>query len=438
MSVESSLIGMLFIVFLLAKGLGWICEKIRLPGSIGEILAGVIITNLVIGPFVFSDWLGINLFSTANQFNLTALQVFFYIGLIFLVFAIGLRIGPAAVRAVARKGFEVAVIGVAVPVVLGIGFLLLFIGDSSIYSILFISSALAASSLGIVTLLVRDQGLIQEAEGHLLLTAAFFEDVIAFLLLAILIALADHGSAVDPRFIAQVGLILAFAIVFIVGFLVFGERIGRSGGFAVRRFTSAFRFKDGSKPDGTPTDRAKAAVLVLALLLCLGAGYLASSFELAAILGTFFAGMTMSGIGVRYGTDRAFDALNALFVPFFFVYIGLFMNEYVLAPVWLLAIVITAIAVAGKILAGLTHTRWLGRKGALSIGTALTSRGEVGIVIAIAATTSVGAGVISYSYAGAIIVMAIATTIIGPILFYRIRRERASASSPEIQPSAGP
>ncbi|MGI0068533.1 MAG: cation:proton antiporter, partial [Thermoplasmata archaeon] len=367
--------------------------------------------------FNLADWLGIDLFSSGNQFNLTALQVFFYIGLIFLVFAIGLRIGPAAVRAVARKGFEVAVVGVAVPVLLGIGFLLIFVGDSSVYSILFVSSALAASSLGIVTLLVHEKGLVDEAEGHLLLTAAFFEDVIAFILLAIFIALADHGSPVDPRFLVQVGLVVAFAIVFIVGFLVFGEKIGRAGGSAARRFVSVLRLENWSKPDGSPTDRAKGTMLAFSLLVCLGAGYRASSFELAAILGTFFAGMALSGVAARYGTDHAFDALNALFVPFFFVYIGLFLNAALLAPVWLLAVVITAIAVAGKILAGLAHTRSLGRRGALSLGTALTSRGEVGVVIAVAATSSVGAGVISPSYAGAIIVMAIATTVIGPILF---------------------
>ena len=434
MSVESSLIGMLFIVFLLARGLGWLCEKFHLPGSIGAILAGVIITNLVIGPFSFADWLGINLFASGDQFNLTALEVFFYLGLIFLVFTIGLRVGPAAVRAVARRGFEVALVGVAVPVLLGIGFLLIFIGDSRVYSILFLSSALAASSLGIVTLLVHEQGLVGEAEGHLLLTAAFFEDVIAFLLLAILIALADYGSPADPRFLAQVGLVLAFAVAFVVGFLVFGERIGRAGGAAARRFAAALQLKNWSKPDGSPTDRAKGGMLGVALLVCLGAGYLASSFELAAILGTFFAGMTMSGVAVRYGTDRAFDALNALFVPFFFVFIGLFLNGSLLAPVWLLAVEITVIAVVGKILAGLAHTRSLGRWGALRVGTALTSRGEVGIVIAIAATSSVGVGAISNSYASAIIVMAIATTIIGPALFFRVHRSPARARAPEMAP----
>ncbi len=434
MSVESSLIGMLFLVFLLAKGLGWLCERVHLPSSIGAIVAGVIITNLVIGPFSLADWLGINLFSPGNEFNLTALQVFFYLGLIFLVFVIGLRVGPAAVRAVVRKGFEVAAIGVVIPVLLGVGFLLIIIGDSSVYSILFIGAALAASSLGIVTLLVHEPGLVEEAEGHLLLTAAFFEDVIAFVLLAVLIALADYGSAADPRFLFQVGLVAAFAMVFVVGFLVYGERIGQAGGPAARRFGRALRIENWSKPDGTPTDRAKGVVLGIALLVCLGAGYLASSFELAAILGTFFAGMTMSEVAARYGTDRAFDALNALFVPFFFVFIGLFLNWSLLAPVWLLAIEITVIAVAGKILAGLVHTRSMGRHRALTLGTALTSRGEAGVVIAIAATTSVGAGVISNSYASAIIVMAIATTIIGPILFYRLHRAPNRSGSAEGMP----
>ncbi|MGI0054329.1 MAG: cation:proton antiporter [Thermoplasmata archaeon] len=423
MTAETPLLGMLVVAFLLAIGLGWLCERIRVPGFVGGIIAGILIANVYVGPFSLLNALDLGNHHSANFEALTA---FFEIGLIFLVFTVGMRIRPAVLRAVMRPALRTSLVGVAVPFALGAAFVLLAIGDQNPYAVLFIGTALAASSLGVVSQLLNDHQLVDRPVGHLLLGAAVFEDVIAFVLLAIIVALDGHNSSLSTDFGIQVALVIGLAIAFVVVFLFLAEPI-------VRRLLH---------PAGVPEHpdaAAKAGMLLLALLFCLAVGYLASSLQLAGILGAFFAGMALSEIAPLYGIDKAFDALNAFFVPFFFVFIGLTLSLTGLASIWLLAVLITVLALLGKLLAGLAEWNSLGRQGALSIGTGLMARGEVALIIAIAAQQ---AQLLSDSYLGAIVVMAIATTIVGPTLFRQVQRlvgpEPTSPSEPPAPPSSEP
>ncbi|MGB6442275.1 MAG: cation:proton antiporter, partial [Thermoplasmata archaeon] len=181
--------------------------------------------------------------------------------------------------------------------------------------------------------------------------------------------------------------------------------------------------------DPTPNERVRAGMLVVALIFCIGVAYLAATLQLAGILGAFFAGIALAEIAPRYGIDRAFDALNAFFVPFFFVFVGLAVGSLAsVLSIWLLVLLITVLAVVGKLLAGLAEQPMVGRTGALNIGTGLMARGEVALVIAITAQYY---GLLSDAYLGAIVVMAIATTIIGPVLFRQVQLRTRGRSGPE-------
>ena len=395
---ETSLVGMLFFVLLLAVGLGYLCKRIGVPEFIGAIVAGSLVANVSVGSFSLESWLGISFYpGGGGSLNANALAVFFDIGLMFLVFTVGLRIRPGMIRDVGPYALRTASLGALVPFALGAAVIFAVLGDSNVYTTLFIGTALAASSVGIVSHLISTYGLIDRPEGHRLLAAALFEDLAALTLLAVIIALAGTGTRTSTDFLIQ---------ALVVVFLFYAERV-------IRRLA---RPPSDRSP---PSAHAKAAALTIAILVCLGVGYLAETLQLAAILGALFAGMAFAQVSEAYDLERSFGALNTLIVPVFFVYIGLYITVGGLLSVGYVAILITALAIAGKLLAGLAEVRQVGRREALVIGTGLMARGEVAIVIAIAAAST---GLLSDSYLGALVVMAIVTTIAGPILFDLVQR----------------
>ena len=412
---EASLIGMLFFVLLLAVALAVLCKRLGVPEFIGPIVAGSIIANFALGSFQLESALGIHFYSNGTaSLNGDALTVFFELGLIFLVFTVGLRIRPTSIRGVGTSALTTALVGVVVPFALGAAVILLVLGESNIYATLFIGTALAASSVGIVSHLIHTYGLVNREEGHRLLAAALFEDLIALVLLAVVVALAGAHTQTSTDFFIQVAVVVAFAAAFVIVFLVYSERV-------VRWLAPV------ANPAVPPSAAAKAGMLAVAILVCLGVGYAAESFQLAAILGALFAGMALSQLSDTYDLESSFRALNTFIVPFFFVFIGLFINVGQLLSIGLLAILVTVIAIVGKLAAGALEARSLGRAEALSIGTGLMARGEIAIIIAIAAANS---GLLGQSYLDALVVMAIVTTILGPILFGVVRRRFAGELAP--------
>ncbi|MEM0129752.1 MAG: cation:proton antiporter [Thermoplasmata archaeon] len=427
MNGEAFLIGMLFVVYLLARLLGWVAERAGAPSFVGEIVAGILLINVTVGPYNLAEYLGIDPFSSgeAGGLNASALLIFFYAGLVFLVFTVGLHVRPGALRSVARESLGIAAVGVVVPFALGAAVVLGALGESSLYAVLLIGTALAASSLGIVSRLLYDDGLLDQREGTLLLGAAVFEDLIAFVLLAILLAFAAHGSSLSLGLVQQVVVVVVLAVGFVIAFLLFAEpaadRLAPRVILQSARSRGDRRWQDG--------------ILAASLLVCLGVAFVATTFQLAAVLGAFFAGMALSPLVARSDLDRAFEALNALFVPFFFVYIGLFLDGDILAPVVALTALITAIAIVGKLAAGTAHVRSLGREGALTVGTALMARGEVAIILAIAALET---GLLADQYLAAIVVMSIVTTIVGPWMFRWVRRRASTAPQGSPSPTDPP
>ncbi len=406
MEIFLPLLGALFFVYLLGRGLGEVALRVRLPALVGEIIAGIVIANLTWGSFRLESWIGLSPATASGTVNLDALSGLGEIGVVFLAFAVGLEIVPSVVRKFARIAGTAAVWGTTISFLAGFALVLGIEGLAAWPAALFAGTALVVASLTVTTRLLREHGLLATDEAHIIIGASLIEDVVGAALLTVVLALTaeTHHGPIDLLY--QVAIIVGGALAF-VGFFL----------FLLPKWIRRQVQNRGSRPRFVTRN----AAFVLALLFCLGASALAESVQLASILGAVLAGMAISEFRDQFDLRSQFEALNTLFVPFFFVGIGLLVSVNDLLEVWPLASALTALAVLGKFAGAPAEARHLGRRAALRVGAGLTPRGEVGIVVAL---TAFATGLISGDLYTAIVVMSIATSVLGPILLHRLGADR--------------
>jgi Kef-type K+ transport system membrane component KefB len=416
------LVGVVFLVFLVARGLGEVTQRLGLPALIGEIVAGIAIANVVVGPYRLEALFGLDPTTAAGLVNGDALHTLAELGVVFLVFAVGLEVRPDVLRRFARTSVLTAVGGIVVPFGLGVGFLLLLEGPSQWPAALFVGVALVVTSLIVTARLLTEHRLLGTTEAAIILGAAVVEDIAGVILLTLVLGATsdiDHGP-VD--LVYQIGIVIAFAVAFVLFFLYVAPRLVR-------------RLAESHAPGQIrPHWRTRNAAFVLVLLFCLGVSTLASSFELASIVGAFFAGMALAEFRDAYDLRNGFETLNTFFVPFFFVSIGLEVSTGELWATWPLAAALTVLAIGGKFASAVYDAGQIGRTPALRVAAGLVPRGEAAIIVALTAFT---AGLISGDLYTAIVVMAIATSVVGPYLLSRLFRGAAGPPS-EASSSPGP
>ncbi len=363
----------LFVVLLAAKLGDELFKRLNQPAIVGEILAG-----LLVGPSAFG------LVEPSE-----ALEVFAELGVVFLLFWVGLETRVSQLAQVGRPALLVGVLGVVLPFAGGFG-LGVAAGEETATSV-FIGAALVATSVGVTSAVLIELGALATRASRTILAAAVVDDILAMLLLAVAAGLAVEG-AVDPASIATV-VVLAVAFV---GFVAFGgTRIAR----ARPQLLSAPRFSESP--------------LLPAVILCLGLAGFAAHIGLAAIIGAFLAGLIVGETNEQHPVEDEVAPLYAFFPPFFFAFIGI---EVELAPfgdpgvlVFLLAV--TLLAIVTKVLGAWIGAASLGRRDAAFVAVGMVPRGEVGIIVA-----GVGhvAGVIGDELFAVIVAMSIATTLLVP------------------------
>jgi Kef-type K+ transport system membrane component KefB len=357
-----------------AKLLAELFERLRQPPIIGEILAGAIL-----GPALL-NWVKPD----------PTLSVLADLGVIFLLFRVGLEVKPHELMSVGSTALAVAVSGVITPFVLGWGIMRLW-GEPAIGSI-FVAASLVATSVGITAEVLARRGLVAQHASRIILGAAVIDDVLAFLVLAIISSMARAQLHIAELVLTT---LLAAAFTFVVA---------SWGSSAVKHMFPRVRRRL----------RISEAEFHLALIALFGLALAASYAGVAAIVGAFLAGMAFSE-SMAPRVTLLFAGVSELLTPFFLAGIGLRLDLKVFTQLegLLLAIVITAIAVISKLVGcGMGAIR-LGWTDALKIGAGMVPRGEVGMVVA---QIGLGMGVISNRIYAVVVFVAVMTTILGPAI----------------------
>jgi Kef-type K+ transport system membrane component KefB len=364
----------LLVVFVSAKLMAEVAERLGQPGITGEILAGV-----VIGPGVL-NWI-------APSQLLSALAE---LGAMFLLFRVGLEVKAKDMVKVGGTATVVAAAGVIVPFLMGTAILLGWGSGTS--EALFVGAAMAATSVGITAQVLAARGLLQQNSARIILAAAVIDDVLGLLVLAVV------SSVARGRFDwLQIGLTTVAAAGFTVVVALWGPRTINKLAPHVERNSSAAESR-----------------FVLALALLFSLAVLAVYAGVAAIVGAFLAGMAFSDSAGQRERDLA-QGVSELLVPFFLVGVGLQVDLAAFAhwPTALLGVTILLAAAASKFI-GCGLGAWaLGRKEALRVGVGMIPRGEVGMVVA---QIGLGYGILSHASYGVVVFMSVASTMIAPPL----------------------
>ena len=389
MHETAAILASLFIIFVAAQIGAEIAQRVRLPGVVGEIVAGCLIGPSVLG------WIPPDEIAHG-----TPIEVLSEVGVVLLLFAVGLETRLDDLKKVGRSAFLVGVLGVVVPFALG-SLWAHYEGYDWTKS-LFVAAAFVATSAGITARVLRELGALQRIESRVILGAAVIDDILAMLLLGVVTSLQTGGGVQ----VGSLALVLAQAVGFVAIIGWVGTRVMRRSGNLLERPINPL------------------SPLTISLAICLGLAFLSTEFGLAAIIGAFLAGMIASETKNRQELEHQTQPLLAFLTPFFFVVTGAKIDIGVFASgaaLWMLAVV-TVIAIVSKLAGGFLGAMSLGRRAATIVGVGMVPRGEVGVVIA---SLGLANGVFSGEMYAVIVAMSLLTSVVTPpVLAVLLRRNQ--------------
>ncbi len=377
----------ILIVLIAAKLAAEIAERINVPAVVGEIVAGVII-----GPSVLA-------FVESNE----TLRVLGELGVILLLLGVGMEMDLGELGAVGRASMSVAVVGVVVPMTGGY-LVASALGHSENQSI-FIGAALAATSVGITARVFSDLRALATVEARTVLGAAVADDVLGLVILTVVVRLVSEGSVS----VLDVLGILLVAIAFLVLTAALGSRFA----------PGLFRLLDRHA-------RSAGTLVALALAFTLAFAELAEAAQLAPIVGAFVAGLALSGSSASERIQRELAPVGHLFIPVFFLQIGIDVQigDFIKPDVLAIAGALFAVAVVGKLVAAVGAFGAPGDKRLIGLG--MIPRGEVGLIFA---TIGLREGILGGQLYAALLLVVLATTLLTPPLLrwrlLQLRSERA-------------
>lgn len=383
----------MLLVFGVSKLLAEIAERLGQPGIVGGLLAGIVLGPAVLG------WIH----------PTELLHALSELGVMFLLFNVGLSVSARELKRVGLSATLVAVSGVIAPLILGWA-ILTRAGGSQIEAF-FVGAAMVATSVGITAQVLQAGGFLHLRASRIILAAAVIDDVLGLIVLAVVSAMAK-GSVN----LLELSITAGLAIAFVVLVVQFGTKAAAK-----------------VLPRARDSMHVAEAEYALAITLLFGLALLAVYAGVAAIIGAFLAGMTLADtLGER---AKLFSAgATELFVPFFLAGIGLNINLSVFRePATLgLAFAILAAAILSKLVGcGLAAYR-LGQVDALRVGAGMVPRGEVGMVVA---QIGLGLNVIPNNVYAVVVFMSIATTMVAPLLLKMTFRGAEAAPSRHPDPA---
>ena len=374
-------------VLVAAKLLGEAAERIGQPAVLGELLAGVLLGGSVLG-IVPSGGPGAEV-----------IHVLAELGVLLLLFEIGLETDLREMFRVGTAALAVAVVGVTLPFAFGYLYWRYAPHAASgngdlVTAAIFIGATLTATSVGITARVLSDLGRMGTVEARIIIGAAVLDDVLGLVILSVVSGVAA-GASVS---VFGIGRTLGVA----VGFLVVAVVVGRF--VAPRLFDIIVRM------------RVRYVLLVASIAFALALAGLAGLAGSALIIGAFAAGLILSGTNQFDTIEHEVRPVASIFTPFFFVSVGASVNLALLNPstpaaraTLLMAGALTLLAIVGKVAAGWAAPWTRFRR--IVVGVGMVPRGEVGLIFAEIGRRS---GVLGEEVFGAVLLMVMVTTFIAP------------------------
>jgi len=388
----------LLIILFTARVFAELATRLQAPSVLGELCAGV-----VLGPSIFG-WIE----------PVEALKLLAEIGIILLLFEVGIKSDIKKLLHAGRQSIIVAFVGFVLPLIFGFT-LAYWIFDLSLLVSLFIGGTLTATSIGITIRVLSDLNRQQTTSGQIILGAAVLDDIMGVVLLALLY----EFSIGDGINLANSGKVL----LFIIAFFLIAPLVAKLMSIVIRRFDSISEI-----PGLIPT-----SIVSLVLLFA----WLAHTIGAPELLGGFAAGLALSrhffiplGTSLRsFANDEFTQRIEKemypiiyLFTPIFFVMVGLSLNlreiDWSSPYIWIFSLLLLIVAVVSK-LVGVFFLRQQPWPERIFIGVSMIPRGEIGLIFAeLGRETEIFNNEI---YAGMIIVIAL-TTLLPPLVLKWLHR----------------
>lgn len=425
--VLASVLLSLVVVYLAAKIGGELCARVNLPAVLGELIGGVVVGVSAMHLIVFPEASGevqsllMNLVGmTTGQAPSDLLRVFqgesevisvlAELGVIILLFEIGLESDLKELIRVGPQAAVVAVVGVVAPFAAGTAGLIAIFGIDTIPAV-FAGAALTATSIGITAKVLAEMQKLSSREGQIIIGAAVLDDVLGIIVLAVVASLAKTGEIE----ILNVAFLVAGAATFLVGSIFIGRLLSPYFVMVVNQM------------------RTRGQVIISSLIFAFVLAYIAAAIQLEAILGAFAAGLILAETSKHKEIEEQISPIADMLVPIFFIVVGARTDISVLNPLnpenragLVIASFLVVVAILGKVITGFAV---FGQPGInrLAVGVGMIPRGEVGLVFAGVGAAS---GVLSESLDAAIIVMVIFTTFLAPPLLRVVFKEDDGTVAP--------
>ncbi len=385
----------LVIILIAAKIGGELAERFAQPAVLGELVAGVVIGNLALLGITSFDFLSTN----------EGIAILAEIGVILLLFEVGLESNISEMLSVGASSLFVAILGVVVPFFLGWGVSAWFLPDEELLVHLFIGATLCATSVGITARVLTDLGKVTTRESKIILGAAVIDDVLGLVILAVVSGVISAANTGGTLASMDVLVIVLKAAGFLVGAILLG------GWLSPRLFRVFSRLQ------------IRGLLLTLSLSFCFLLAYLANVIELAPIVGAFAAGLILEDAHYQDFLNRGDHQLEELIhpitiflVPVFFVLMGIKVDLSTFGEKGVLgfAALLSVAAIIGKMVCAFgVLEKGLDR---ISVAVGMVPRGEVGLIFAGIGASLVlhGRPVISSAIFSAVVIMVIVTTLMTP------------------------
>ncbi|GAX38555.1 cation:proton antiporter [Nodularia sp. NIES-3585] len=420
----------LIVIYLASKIGGELSKMIDLPPVLGELLGGVLVGASALNLVVFSesgaaasDSIIMTILQFINDISPEAVTSIFQsqseivsvlaeLGVIILLFEIGLESDLKELQKVGSQAVVVACVGVAVPFAAGTtGLMLLF--NVPVIPAIFAGAALTATSIGITSKVLSEIGQLKSREGQIIVGAAVIDDILGIIVLAVVASLAKTGE-ID---ILNVIYLIVSATVFLIGAILLGKYFNQTFVAIANKL------------------QTRGNLIIPALIFAFFMAFLGNAIHLEAILGAFAAGLVLDETDKRKELDEQVKPIADILVPVFFVTVGAKVDLGVLNPLvpenragLIIAAFLIVVAIIGKIVTGWSV---FGQDGInrLAVGAGMIPRGEVGLVFAGIGAAS---GTLDKPLQAAIIIMVILTTFLAPpLLRFAFKQSPAEKESLE-------